>query len=325
MITPLLIRALLEESAVTITGLGTFSVKKLPSQIKEEVIFPPQNIIEFEYSKGVEGFNFVSKLSQWEQIRIDEAQIKVVEWLELLEKGLNDNKSIFFDDFGTFSKNEAGQIVFQSVINSQLNIENEGFEPVLVPAKDKKIVKDKRLILKKRARKRDKFWFVFTILAASILLCVLFVKDFIPDFYQTFVAKKEKMGAMKDTAKEEVDYLDNTAEIQANEAIQTLHSENENIVSANVPVVNQNLNTLPKSNEVYLSFQQGKYYVIAGSFVNEEDALRHIKQKKLEKYNAKLVIHPQSQRLRVCIGVFDNEKDAELFAAQIDKNYWVLK
>jgi len=132
MITPSLIRALLEENSVTITGLGTFYVKKLSAQIKDEVVYPPQNVIEFEYSTAVEGFDFVSKLSKWEQIRIDDAQAEVSKWLDLLEKGLEHSKSVFFDDFGTFSKDIFGKIVFQSVINSQLNIENEGFEPVII-------------------------------------------------------------------------------------------------------------------------------------------------------------------------------------------------
>ena len=91
---------------------------------------------------------------------------------------------------------------------------------------------------------------------------------------------------------------------------------------------NETKATLPKlseSNDVYLPYQEGKYYVIVGSFANEKDALRHIKEKKLENYHAKLIAHPDSPRLRVCIGVFNSETDAKNFAAQIDKNYWVLK
>lgn len=313
MITPFLIRALLEENAVSITGLGTFSVKKLPAQIRDEVIFPPQNIIEFEYSKEVEGFDFVSKLSKWEQIRMDEAQNKILEWLNLLESGLNQNKSIFFDDFGTFSKNEAGEIVFQSVINSQLNIENEGLEPVIAPSKNENSfpepVKDKREILVKRAKKREKGWFISIIIIAIVVLSILFIKYLIPDFYYNIFSKKEKVApATKEATAEEDTSLFIVEKNEKYEMVSTNNIEKDNNV-----------------NDIYIPYREGKYYVIAGSFVKEDDALLHIKYKKLEKYNAKLIIHPQSKRLRVCIGIFDNEKDAERFAAQIDKNYWVLK
>jgi hypothetical protein len=87
---------LLEENFVAVSGFGTFYVKHVSSQIKEDIIYPPHNIIEFTFSKDVEDFSFVSKLSQWEQIRIDEAQAKITEWIDLIGKGLEHNKNIFF-------------------------------------------------------------------------------------------------------------------------------------------------------------------------------------------------------------------------------------
>jgi nucleoid DNA-binding protein len=330
MIIPSLIRALLEENSVAVTGLGTFYVKKLPAQVKEEVIYPPQNVIEFEYSKDVEGFDFISKLSKWEQIRMDEVQAEVSKWFDLLKKGLEHNKSVFFDDFGTFSKDTSGKIVFQGMINSQLNIENEGFEPVLIPSKNKEKnhqhieqpVKDKRVILTKKPKKRDKFWFTLTIFIAFATLGTLFLKDTIYNYYQT-IFKNEVNIAIKDIENENVAYISGMADTEENDIIptddvvlnETKKAENKDHVKV----------TPMKSNDKYLPYQEGKYYVIAGSFANEQDALRHIKEKKLEKYHAKLIVHPDNPRVRVSIGVFDNEDDAKYFAAQIDKNYWVLK
>jgi len=316
MITPSIIRALLEDNFVIITGLGTFSVKKFPSQIKEDIVYPPKNIVEFEYSKDIEGFDFVSKLSKWEQIRTDEAQIRVSEWLKLLEEGLEHNKSLFFEDFGTFSKEPSGKIVFQCILIPQLNIETEGFEPVYIQTIDKKQefqktvepIKDKRDILVKKSKKRDKMWFVLTISAAVFLLFVLFFKEKISHFYQTVFAKSETVVIIED--EEDTDTM---AYINKVEKMDTTvdHKKETNPVSS--------------SNNIYLPYEKGKYYVIAGSFTKDEDALRHIKEKKLEKYHAKIIVESQNPRKRVCIGVFDNEEDAVRFAAQTDKNYWVLK
>jgi len=331
-ITDFLIRALLEENSVAITGLGVFSVKKRSACIKDEVIYPPQNMITFECSKEVEGFDFVSKLSQWEQIRIDEAQTKISEWITLLENGLEHNKSVFLDDFGTFSKDNSEQIVFQGAINSRLNVENEGFEPVvLAPLRTKKNrnidepIKDKRIVLVKKSRKRDKFWFALTILITIVALCFLFFKNSFPDFYQTVFTKKVDNTAVKNTENEDVAYINKMAKSEIDEDdIETPDNLSADELSNDFTTDHQKI-TQPESNDIYLSYQEGKYYVIAGSFVKKEDALRHIKDKKLEKYNAKLIVQPQNNRHRVCIGVFDNEKDAEQFAAKIDKNYWVLK
>ena len=316
----------MEENSVTISGLGTFFLKKLPSQIKEDIVYPPQNMVEFEYSKEAEGFDFVSKLSKWEQIRIDEAQTQVSEWLNLLEKGLEHNKSLFFDDFGTFSKELSGKIVFQSMLISQLNVENEGFEPVCLLSQknvqttqtmDEPVI-DKRHILVKKKNKRDKIWFATTILATAMLLFALFFKEKIVVFYKTISTKSEIAMVIKD------DEPENDIDINNLE-------EEDTVVVVTVPVsknINKKNNTaihLHESKDIHLPYEKGKYYVIAGSFTKDEDALRHIKEKKLEKYHAKIIVEPKNPRKRVCIGVFDNEEAAIKFAAQTDKNYWVLK
>jgi len=330
-----LIRALVEENTVNISGFGTFVVKNISSQIKDEVIFPPQNIIVFEYSKEIEGFDFVSKLSQWEQIRIDEAQEQVSKWIDLIEKGLEHNKTIFFEDFGTFSKVPSGTIVFQSVINSKLNVDYEGLEPVVLPSikkKDEKIiletpVKDKRVVLTYRKRKRDKFWFLFTLSAASVLLLVLFFKESFNLNNKAFFETNEVLFSNSDSFISQIAAIENGEEIaNQNDEIEVdngnsipIYSKEEKKKSTSI------VQTLPESSEIYLPFHEGKYYVIAGSFAKESDALRHIKDKKLEKYQAKLVVQQPNSRVRVCIGLFDNEIDAIEFAEQIDKNYWVLK
>jgi nucleoid DNA-binding protein len=326
MIIPSIIRALLEENTVTITGLGTFSVKKLSSHVKEDIVYPPQNIIEFEHSKDIEGFDFVSKFSKWEQIRIDDAQTQISEWLNLFEKGLEHNKSLFFENFGTFSKETSGEIVFRSMISPPLNVENEGFEPIYIlsqkknqkPISTSKPQKDKRNILVNKTKKRNTIWFSLTISVTAILLVALFLKDTITQFYQTVIANNEAVVLLED------DEIDTTAyiSIPVENASTVMDTADNNKIVENE---NNSEISLLGYEDQYIPFHDGKYYVIAGSFMKEEDALRHIKQKKLEKYHAKIVVQPQNPRKRVCIGVFDNEKDAESFAIQTDKNYWILK
>jgi nucleoid DNA-binding protein len=327
MIIPSLIRTLVEYNTVAISGFGTFYIKKISSQIKGEVIFPPQNCILFEYSKDIENFDFVNKLSQWEQLRIDEAQTQISVWIDLIEKGLEHNKSLFFDDFGTFSKDPSGIIVFQTVINSKLNIENEGLEPVVLPLKrDNKIIqpnteplKDKRLLLTSKKKKRDRFWFIFALSAASVLLVVLFFKDTFNPNYKVFFEHNDVTASANEGA-----FISNIAETEKDNVDTSETYGIESVAGESFPN-DKGLSEESENNDIYAPFQKGKFYVIAGSFINESDALKHIKEKKLEKYSAKLVVQPQSSRVRVCIGMFDNENDAIEFAALINKNYWVLK
>ncbi len=91
----------------------------------------------------------------------------------------------------------------------------------------------------------------------------------------------------------------------------------EETVEELLPTTNGKINTI--------AFEKGKYYVIAGSFIKEELSLKHIKDKKLEKYNPTLVTQPNNKRLRVCIGIFSSEREAQQFINKTNENYWILK
>jgi len=337
MILSTLIRALIEDKTVAISGFGIFSVKHISSQIKDDIIYPPHNIIEFSFNRETEDFSFVSKLSQWEQIRIDEAHAKISEWICLIEKGLEHNKSVFFDDLGTFSKNSNNIIVFQGMINNQLNIENEGFEPIVLPKKNKnnikEPVKDKRIILQKRKKRREAVLFFVLIFAAITLLFFLFLKEQFNNFYQT-VAMNIKTIIQSDSIEEEhAIFISKIAEenpviighFETNDKTDNHDLHSVDIKEFDTENSANNLISLTEYKELYLPYKNGNYYIIAGSFMKEESALLHIKQKKLEKFHAKLIIHPENPRIRVCIGIFDNEEEALKIATQLDKNYWVLK
>ena len=325
MIIPVLIRTLVEEKSILITGFGTFYVKNVPSQIRENIIYPPQNIVVFEFAKDVEDFRFVSKLSQWEQIRIDEAQDKISAWVALIEEGLVHNKSVFFDDFGTFSKDLSGTIIFQGMIITQLNVENEGLKPVVLYPKNKeedpqKPVKDKREVLVTKKKNRDRSWFITIICASIVVLVALFLKDHIRTVYKKIATKETVAETQLIVPPSDEIILD---EILPDDILK------EEPVKEDTLIQNETQENPPFSlstyTELYLPYQKGNYYIIAGSFVKEESALLHIKQKKLDTISAKLIIHPENPRIRVCVGVFDNEEEAIKNATLLNKNYWVLK
>ena len=75
----------------------------------------------------------------------------------------------------------------------------------------------------------------------------------------------------------------------------------------------------------YVRYEQGRYYVIVGSLPTESDAEQHIRNKKLDQYSPVIVRQEGVKNLRVCIGVFDTEAEAERFAKNTNQSYWVLK
>jgi nucleoid DNA-binding protein len=75
----------------------------------------------------------------------------------------------------------------------------------------------------------------------------------------------------------------------------------------------------------YIQFEQGRFYVIVGSFPTESDVVKHIRNKRLGQYSPVIVKQEGVKNLRVCIGVFNTEAEAEQFGKSTNQNYWVLK
>jgi hypothetical protein len=78
------------------------------------------------------------------------------------------------------------------------------------------------------------------------------------------------------------------------------------------------------NNLQHIDFQSGRYYVVHGSFLNESDCVRHIKNHHFAQYEP-FILHQsdKTSRLRICLKVFGSEGEAEAFASTI-KGAWVL-
>lgn len=181
----------------------------------------------------------------------------------------------------------------------------------------------------KRKRRWEIWLFIFIILASIGVLAALFDDELIY-LYQKIIDKRKtntELTTPDVTDNDEIPNLKTTSNEELEEEVEEVEeviepSTEETIVQE----VKSNSNpTATNGNIPIIDFESGKFYVIAGSFIKQSDAELHIKQKSLQRYNAKIVKQNGNNRLRVCIGIFDTENEAINFAAKIDKNYWVLK
>ena len=78
------------------------------------------------------------------------------------------------------------------------------------------------------------------------------------------------------------------------------------------------------NNPRHTTFQMGKFYVVHGSFGSDADCLKHIRTAGFQKYNPTILDTPGDWHKRVCLGVFNTEEEANVFAAGI-KHAWVKK
>ena len=187
----------------------------------------------------------------------------------------------------------------------------------------------------KRKRRWEIWLFIFIILASIGVLAALFDDELIY-LYQKIIDKRKtntELTTPSDvTDNDEIPNLKTTPNKEVDEEADTVDEAIESTTEEVIPeeAIAQEVKPAPKptatnENIPIIEFESGKFYVIAGSFVKQSDAELHIKQKSLQRYNAKIVKQNGNNRLRVCIGIFDTENEAINFAAKIDKNYWVLK
>ena len=426
-----IIKALLDGDSISINDLGTFTKQYQSARFEGDTMLPPQYVVNLIIQDDQpDGTEFIDLLCREKQCRITEAAAEISRWVEELKTAMENNKSVSFDNFGTFSLNNKGIIQFVCDHIDEINREFEGMsvvklgevgiggdeeENVVNEVQDVKEEEEKRLqeeaeqrireaeeqerlakeaeerrlqeeaeqrlreaeeqerlakeaeerrlqketeeqekaalvneeIVESEAieerkedieeeaepdveeqvdkieeptegkKKRRSLWwlFVLLILIALGVLGYLFRQQLLT----TFNNLKEKVTAPKEAvvteepetvAEDTVAYDEIVAEDTVSEPEVYTPEVVRNTANGNYPVIR---------------FEQGHYYVIAGSLPSEQDAVRHIKQRNLDQYEPKLVMQNGVSNLRVCIGIFDTEEEAENFAKNINPKYWVLK
>ena len=175
---------------------------------------------------------------------------------------------------------------------------------------------------RKRKRILGNLLFIFIILLTLAVLLLLF-KDHL---YHHFVKPKQATEEVQTPATEPTGDQDLYADYQDNEEDSTeLDQLTETEAVGGTEAAVQPETSVAKTPDGYpvIRKESGKFYAIAGSLLSEQDAIKHIKEKNLDRYNPSIV-HADS-RYRVCIGIFKTEEEAFQFAKKINSSYWVLK
>ena len=165
-------------------------------------------------------------------------------------------------------------------------------------------------------------WILLLILAVLGVLGYIF-KDTITDYYHQWKEKKQTVEQVV-TTDEAVD--ETVAEPETFVEPETVENEPE-IVEEPAPetYTPEVMKQTADGKYNYVRFEPGHFYAIAGSFPGEADVERHIRQKGLDQYSPVIVKQDGVKNLRVCIGIFDTEEEAESFAKGVSSSYWVLK
>jgi len=379
-----IIKALLKQPSVFVNDLGTFTIQYQSAQLQKESITPPRNFVIFDNTTDHDEIAFTNLVCQERQCMLTQGNQTICQWVEELKTALIHNKSIHYEDFGTFSLQNNGSITFVSDFIPSLNTEFEGMgeveigrveseewrveseeveeqgemiasvvdepvaeepetistiveEPVSESVSEPEETKDDESIAidgdddndddddgdgdddddnEKDGKKRNLWWlYVLIILIAIGALGLVFKDKLVPVYQQV----KDKITHKT----EQVDRIDTDDTTETD--IDATETEEEPVIEENVPYEPKTLKMTADSKYPYIQFEIGHYYAIAGSFPTEGDALRHIRQTGLDQYSPKLVLQDGVSNIRICIGIYKTEEEAESFAKSINSKFWVLK
>lgn len=180
-------------------------------------------------------------------------------------------------------------------------------------------------------KRKKRPWLVILIvllIAALMAAAAYYFREQLTELYQQYFGSKNTEQVTEETLQGipstvDIDTTETDSLNVETDSLSTMESseiiEEEKISEPTI------VNQLPGGEKFFIDYEKGKYYVIVGSFHSEKEVREHIKNRKLEQYNPKVVLQPNSKNMRICIGVFDTEAVADNFGRSTGLNYWVLK
>ena len=417
-----IIKALQQAESIYVNDLGTFSLHYKSARIEGEKMLPPRNVVTLDTATDQDDLSFTRLICQEKQCLLTEANREITQWVEELKNALANNKSVSFEEFGTFSQDSKGRLTFEAMDVPDLNIEFEGMPELslnvsnilteieedkeevknekeevtdnIIPEKEseneeitevistkeetekeegetvdteevkteeetekveitenitpKKESEDEEITEvitteeesgnednvkgeeieveeddekdeedEEKPKKHRSLWWLYMLIVLLILAALGYIfrdkiQDILRPVFDRFAHKEVEATKPEEIDTDTVSFTEVDTTAVADTAVVEEPYEPEVIKtsSAGYP---------------YIHFEQGHYYAIAGSFLTEKEVLSHIRAKHLEEYSPKLVLQDGAPNIRICIGIYDTEEEAETFAKSINPKYWVLK
>lgn len=445
---PYIIKALLKNESVCVNDLGTFTMHYVPASIQGKTILAPHNEITLDTNNVYDEYAFTNLVCFEKKCLITQANQDITQWVEELKNALEHNKSVSFDQFGTFAMNDKGKISFTCDYIPELNQEFEGMDdlntvmlwkgndeekevvsesveednhedvkivepepvveveeehkeevqedaPEVEPAEEEEPVvyrselceekeqneeinvvepepvvevneeehpeevqeeahkiepveeeeteelkpdtDDQESEIENRTqdneetdngkRHRSRWWlwlFIVLLLLAALGTAGYLLRDRLRPVFDNVkekFSKKEQVVEPSEPAESEtIDIIEPVENVE--EEIVEEDAEEEPAPQAYMP---ETVKKTADGKYPYIRFETGHFYTIVGSLPSETDAEKHIRNRGLDKYDPKLVLQNGVGNLRVCVGIFDSEEEAEAFGQSTGLKYWVLK
>ncbi len=358
---PSLIRTLLlTNESFSITGLGKFTTKQIPAQIKQSSgeIIPPTKKVSFD-PDAKQNDSVISNALINQGLTAEEASIEIAKFVDEVKNAIKNNSTYKIEDLGYFYKDKDDKIRFMYTSKKSLSPDALGFETVFVENKTKKPQKSKTTKIKKtkkekpqkqkstkkstqkqqstkiptlpkvntkkktKSKEKSKKLFKTTLISIIIIIIVTVIGIFykpILDFGKKFI---------------------NTNADTTNQIIQTTKQNRTNLDTNNntnnklqselgndteyKKLLDENIKNMAN---VYLGSNYKKFYLIVGSFRQKQNAQQYANQIRNLGITPFILDGEQHQYYRVSIGSYNKAdkliKAYKQFGSKYGKEIWIL-
>ena len=158
-------------------------------------------------------------------------------------------------------------------------------------------------------------WILLLLLLAAAAVLFFFLRQQVVDILQHLPHKKSTEQVTEQQSEE-------TDAILLDDTLTASEPEEVDTPTVYIP---DTLRLTADKKYPYIRFEEGHFYVIAGSFQSEKEVETHIRQTGLAQYSPTLVLQDGVKNIRVCIGIYPTKEEAQAFIDSINKRYWILK
>lgn len=137
---------LLFHEKVILPGFGAFFITREPARFEGNTAFPPRISIRFNPEDTLDDALLSSKIAAAEEIEMDEANQRVLEFVDEIKFSLNKGENFIMPGFGELYQDEDNNYVFRKDHDYRIDFETNGFESFeLDPIEDQNVYADEGL------------------------------------------------------------------------------------------------------------------------------------------------------------------------------------
>ena len=263
-------RLLLENDIVIIPGLGALVSKYKPAEINNETgyITPPSK--EFSFNQQIKNNDglLVGCIAESESLSRPNALKAIERECERIIYRLDKGEKVLIDDVGEFFLNKNNEIQFEPHFKGNMLLDSFGLEPVNI-FDDNTEQEPVATYVPETEKKTGRWWYLLLIIPlAAIILYVLY-------------KNQDKTTKQKQENHQNTDILEEaTNTISTIDSVQTLTIDSTQALATDSVEI---IEIEPNVTEPILD-DSAKYYLIGGSFKDEENVAKYIKQFNVEGY-----------------------------------------